>query len=625
MRKRNFYIRTIVVLAAIIFLAGTGIAKAENISFDARLEQSTASKGNPVYLYLTFYGTRDAEEPDMPQQDGLRIKYVGPSMKMSVVNGKVTQSVSHAYLVIPLKEGIFKIGPFFAEYRGKTYNADAVTLTSVAGSAAVSGGAPSYNPGSSSSASSSGTVQNVPAHLEDDIFLVMETVKERVYINEGFPVTLKVYVRNMGLKDIEYPSYPHEGFSVGEFSEPERTSEFVRGDRYDVLLFKQDVFGIKEGDYVLGPGSLKCKVVIRKAPSVRSRTSLFGFTIDDDFFSNRSGYSSYPVELASKALPVTILPFPSTGRPADFKGAVGDFQMDARIVPADVKVGDPITLTMTISGKGNMDTVTAPQVASDERFKTYEPQVTKKDGKKIYEQILIPRTEEIKDVPAVTFSFFDSKTESYQTITKGPFKVNVAAQPESERKVKMVSMPGMQQGLYSEEKLGWDITHIKDKPGDIRKRGRFLYESWLFWLVQLAIVCVFGVFYNYRRKKERIMTDRGYARFLKAPRKARTGLSKARSCLGKEDMLPFYDTVFRTLQEYLGDRFNLPKGGVTVDAIEKKVCTSGCDEVVIKALHDVFSKCEMARYASSTMGKEDAAETMGSVEKIIDYFEKNKF
>ncbi len=609
--------RRIFIFTAIFFLiAVSSLAQEER--FEASLEMNRASVGNPLYLYLTFHGSQDITRPDVSSVEGLRIKYVGPSTKMLVVNGKISRSITHMYLVIPLKSGQFAIGPFFAEYQGQTYKADAVTLTvsDLPSRTAQTGPSPAPSP------PVTGPPKEAP-YVGDRIFLTMDVDKKLVYINEPVLATIKVYVDGIGLKDIEYPSYPHEGFSAAEFFEPERHRESVRGSRYDVLVFRQNLFAIKEGDYVLGPATLRCKMVVRKRTT--RRASLFGSSVfDDDFFSSRFGHDVYPIELESVEIPISILPFPEKGRPSDFQGAVGDFDMDVSVRPAKVKIGDPVTLRMTITGRGNLDTVTVPRLASTEEFKTYEPQVTKKGGEKIYEQILIPKTDEAKEIPEVSFSFFNPSSEKYKTIRKGPFPVEVVKQPEAERTVKMVSMPGVEQMFYPKEKIGKDIIHIKENIGRLRRRGRFLYQSWLFWLGQLIPFAFLCVFYVSHRKNERIRRDKGYARFLKAPRKARNGLARAKSYLGRNDFPPFYDTVFKTLQEYLGDRFNLPRGSVTGQVIEDRLRPAGCSEKILEMLQEVFSRCEMARYASSVPGGHEAKETLEKVKRIIDYLEKVK-
>ena len=612
--------KTILTITALILFTGATFAQGE-MRLEATLEKNRVSLGDPVYLYIAFYGSQNVPRPEIVQQAGLKIQYVGPASEMSVVNGVAKQSITHTYLVMPLKAGNYALGPFYVDYRGRAYNASPVTLAVTDKAAPSSSGSTAYRPSSSSLPGGKPPRDTVP-YKSDRIFLTLDVERSILYLNETVPVTLKVYVNDMGLKDIEYPFYSHEGFSTGEFKEPARIKETVRGVRYDVLVFTQDLYAIKEGDYILGPANISCKMVTRKeAPR---RQSLFGSSVfDDDFFSRRFGYETYPIELESKGIPVTVLPFPTTGKPKNFAGAVGSFDMDVSITPRKLKVGDPITVRMAISGKGSLDTVTAPILLESDKFKTYEPQVTKKSNQKIYEQILVPRTDEAKEVPQIMFSYFDPIGKKYETVKRGPFPVEVLKQPESERTVKMVAMPGEQQVFYPEEKIGRDIIHIKDDIGTLAPIGKFVYESKIFWGSQAGILLLFIIACVSYREKERIQKDKGYARLLKAPRKARKGIAKAKKYLTKGETVPFYDTIHKTLQDYMADRFNMPKGSVSVETVKERLDGVTYDEDVMAMMNDVFTKCEMARYApSATVGNEE--EVLFAAKQIMEYLERLK-
>jgi hypothetical protein len=619
--NRKTRIKKILVSLLMIGLVIVSNSWGDDTRFELTLEKPSVSVGNPLYLYLTFYGAQNVARPDVPKVNGLQMQYVGPSTKVQVINGQVSQSITYTYLILPLRKGEYKLGPFTTQFGRMPYKTDAVTLVvnDVPGLVSVgTGGSPAPAP------VPRGAMDEDPIPYEDDrVFLTMDIEKTTVYVNEEIPVVIKMYVHNAGLRDIEFPTFPHEGFSTGEYTEPIRRSEVRRGLSYEILLFRMKLYAIKEGEYMLGPARLNCKMVTQK--QVRRRASFFGRSIfDDDFFTSRFGQNTYPISLESNEIPIKILPFPTAGRPADFQGATGDFSMEVFADPREVKVGDPVVLKMIVTGSGNLDTVTAPKLSVGDKFKTYEPQVTKNDNRKIYEQILIPKSDEVKEIPKVSFSFFDTRSGKYETITKGPLPIKVTERPESERAVKMVSMTGTEQMLYPQEKIGQDIVHVKENIGKLYPKEKFLYGNWLFWVVQLVPLAAFMFFYAGYRKHERILTDRSYARSLKAPRRARSGLAKARAYLEKGEALPFYDAIFKTLQEYLGNRFDLPRGNVNLRDVENCLSPIGCDESILDMLREVFSKCEMARYASSVTGGQEAEGILEKVRKIIDYMEKVK-
>ncbi|MCK5451762.1 MAG: BatD family protein, partial [Candidatus Omnitrophica bacterium] len=390
---------------------------------------------------------------------------------------------------------------------------------------------------------------------------------------------------------------------------------------YSALVFNQSLFAIKEGNYVIGPAQLNCNLMVKKeTPNRVSRFSI------DGFFSGRFGYRSYPVALESNEIPVTILPFPSEGKPLGFQGAVGDFNLDVYVKQFKVKVGDPITVRMSVTGDGNLDTVTAPEVGFIDDFKTYEPQIDRQENKKVYEQIFIPKNNQVSEIPVISFSFFNPDTEKYETTRKGPFPIEVIERPVSEQGVKMVSIAGLEQTLYPQEKLGEDVIYVKEDIGDIRPKGALLFKNKIFLAIQMIPLIVFIIFYMLHQKRERMHKDETYARFMKAPRRARKGIAKAKTYFEKGEVGLFYDTVFSTLQNYLSGRLHLPIGNVTIQEIEGKL-KGAADNEVLNLLKNVFSACEMARYASSGavgMLSVEEREVMEKVKRIIDHMEKMK-
>ncbi len=601
-------------MTLLLLLAGAGTISA-SARLEASLEMDRVYKGNPVYLYLKFTGSTDVRPPEVDTVEGLNIRQVGSSTQMSAVGGKVSRSITYSYLVLPREGGTYTIGPFYAFLDGQTYRADPVTLRvdEAPDTLPASPRAPSAPPGAP-------LRPDTGYYAGTDVFLRMEVPQRTVYVNEVLPVTITLYVDNVGLRGIEYPVFPHEGFSTGEVVQPERKRASYRGRVYDTLQFRQELSAFREGDYTIGPATLKSEKVSR-APRPTRRSSIFGVSVFmDDPFS--TGTQTTPIELRSNELAVTVLPFPREDRPEDFKGAVGIFSFEASVAPRDVAVGDPITVTMRIRGEGNLDMVTAPELKAGDDFRVYEPEVSKKGNLKTYEQILIPRTETLTEVPEISFSFLNPSTGRYETRREGPFPIRVAEAPEASYPVQMVAMPLGEHIFQPEEEIGRDILHIKYSIGRLVPDEHVVLRKPYFWALQLLAPLAFFVFYFSHRKRTKIRTDRRYARSLKAPRKARSDLARARSFLARGDYPGFYDAIQKTLQEYLGNKFDLSPGRVMSHEISEILSLRGADRDIISKLEGIFSRCEMARYASSATGDGGHRKVYEDTRKVIDHVEK---
>jgi hypothetical protein len=607
--------RVILLAALMLFFSPVPLSRCAEYGLEAELERDKVSPGNPIYLHLTFHGSQNAPRPDFNGIDGIQIKYVGPSTKVSVVNGKVSKSISHNYLIIPKKEGTYELGPFKLDYNGRKYIAPSVELE-------VSG-VPRGMPRQATARTTSYPSPPGPSGLsstpftDDRIFLDIDISKETLYLNEKVVLTITLYVDDLEVRDIEYPSFSHEGFTADEFEKPEKSSRYYRGKRYNVLIFRQMLTGVKEGEYELGPAGLKCEIISRSRAS--RRNSFFGF---DDFFSSRFGGRSYPVELRSDPVDIRILPLPEEGKPASFRGAVGNFSLEMFPLKKKVKAGDPVVLRSIIRGYGNLSTVSAPVVNAGEQFKVYDPQVSVKGSSKIYEQIFIPLSDEVKEIPRAELSFFNPISERYETIEKGPFPVEVEPVPEDERRVKMVG--GSVNGgiYYPEEELGEDVIHIKQDEGELNRRGKFVFEYPYFWIAQIIPLIFFLTSLSAHSRRVRLMTDEAFARRHKAPGQARKGLRESAAALSRGNEKEFYDTIFRTLSEYLSDRLYIPRGDVSVRTVNEKISVSPEGKELADKISDIFNECDMARYGATASVK--PRKILSDVKKIIKFMEKHR-
>ena len=617
MKKNNgwIYIFRIYELTALFIIAGIlltihpGIAVAKEIRFEASLERNVIALGQSTQLNIAFQGTRDMPKPELSGISGFQIRYLGPSTRMSIVNGSMSSSITHMYSLIPLKTGKFRIGPFSFDYNGDTYKSNDLNIEVV--DKPVSSMKPSGEP------------QVEGAELGDRVFLEMKAGKNRAYMNEVVPLTIKLYVTSFSVRDIQYPEFEHKGFLAEEFEKPKQYQEHRGGSIYEVIEFNTNLFGTRPGEFSIGSAELKANLLIKKQGRRGSSSfgDFFGHDAFDGFF---GGYETSPIELKSDPLSLKILPFPEDGKPEGFSGAVGDFKLSSvEVSPAYVKQGDPVTVRMVISGSGNFNTVTSPKLKNPEGFKVYEPQITQQGNKKVFEQILIPLSDSITEIPDVVFSFFDPGKEKYQTLSKSHIPI-IVKKREKEEKVTVVEAPQTVEKVLAKEKLGIDIIYIKESPGRLKKKGGYLYRDPVFLMVQFVPVILFLSAMMIQRKRERLRTDIVYARRLSAPRKAKKGMRKAQSYLKDDKPQEFYGAVYKTLQEYIGDRYHIPAGGITSDIVDTGLKDKAIDEGIRFKLKSIFNECDLARYTSSGLVKADMEKTLKALPEVIDYMERHK-
>ncbi|MDD5771627.1 MAG: BatD family protein [Candidatus Omnitrophica bacterium] len=613
MRNSKYLPRVLVLgLSLLCVLVFISPCLAKEFNFEASVDKNKVPLGGSLRLSLSFNGVQDMPAPELPQIDGFKFRYLGPSTMMSIVNGKVSGSITHNYLLLPVKIGTFKIGPFKLDHKGDKYTSNQLSVQVLQSQAQVP-------------AQSAAGAEQPPAQvkdLDDRLFITLQTEKSSAYLNEEVPLTVKLYVNRLGIKDIQYPELSHEGFSLGAFDKPSQYQELYRGVNFDVIEFKTSVFGLKPGEFKLGPAHIKCNLLVRNQAK---RGMLFGSgdPFDSGIFDNFFGrYEVYPLDLKSGEAGFNVLPLPQENKPAGFSGALGDFSFRAEASPLEVKLGDPVTLKMTIKGEGNFSTVSAPRLSSTDGFKVYEPQVKQENNEKRFEQIIMPMSAQVREIPVLTFDFFDTVSGEYKSIKRGPFPIKIT-KPEKEEESRIVE--GRQSPAFArEEKLGRDIIYIKDTPGVLRKKGDYLYKNKVFLTFQLFPLLLYLGIAFVLAKSHKLRTDVRYARGLLAPRKAKAGILQANKYLDKGEVEKFYDTLFVTMQEYLGNKFHLSSKGITISIIDEYLRKTGVTEEILYKLKDIFRECDMVRYASSQLSPQNMRDSLLKLEEVIDYLQKRK-
>ncbi len=581
----------------------------QDIGFEASVNTSRAALGSSLQLSLTITGTQDAKSIDLPSIDGLEHRYLGPSTRISIVNGKYSSSIAHIYTLIPLKVGKFQIPSISISISGKTFSTNPINFEVV-------------DQGGSQGPKQNGK-ESQALNLKDKVFLTIEIPKTTVYLNEKNSLTIKLYISGVSLRDIQFPEFKQIGFNVDEFQKPTEYQEIVGGIRYQVAEFKTFIYPTRVGKFSIGPVKQKSNILIRSTESRRRFGSggLDSFFNDDFFGRPFERYQKHPITIESNELSMEVLPLPEQGMPNNFSGAVGQFEFEATVSPREVKVGDPVTLRMNVQGEGSLKTVAIPSLKKSDNFKLYEPQIKVEGDKKTLEQVVIPLSEKATQIPAIEFSYFDGEEKKYNTITKGPFLLEVT-KLDTKDPFKLLEF-GDEKKMEREEKVGRDIIFIKDHPGKFRKKNYLLYKSHGFVALVVATSIIWMSSLLAYRRTVKLKTDIGYARRLQAPKQARKSLSQALKYLEKKQQKDFYNSIFKTLQEYFGNKYHLASGAVTVETVKNNLNSQKTNAKLLENIESVFAECDLIRYASVSPDEGKMREDYKKTEEIIDYVERH--
>ena len=238
---------------------------------------------------------------------------------------------------------------------------------------------------------------------------------------------------------IEPPEITGQGFTAQKLQQSGENTETIGGRIYEVVTYKTAIAAARAGKFEIGPVKAKAQIVVprrQSAPRSRPRSPFDLFDQDDPFsdpfFSNPFAQlgERREVEIKSEPVALEVKPLPPNA-PSSFSGAIGNFTMATDANPKTVQVGDPITVTTTISGRGNFDRVNAPAVEDDRGWHKYPPSSKFKQddevgisGTKTFETVLSPN-EKKQGLPLLVFSYFDPVKQQYVTLHSEPIPINV--------------------------------------------------------------------------------------------------------------------------------------------------------------------------------------------------------
>lgn len=415
-------------IAVFVALACTHFAFADAPSVTAVLSNSETVVGEMVELQIKVTGPGDANPPEEISIDGLEIHATGQSRQFEIHNFSTSSSVTYNYTILPLRAGKFIIPPQIVRAGGSLLRTPELTLN-VADS-----------PGRSSAARPSRGTQSQSVRASDLVFAELIVPKKSAYVGEIVPVQIRMgFDPRVRPRLIEPPEITGQGFTAQKLQESGQTSETINGRPFDMVTYKTAIAAAHAGKFELGPVKAKAQVLVpraRSAPRARSRSPFDVFDLDDPFsdpfFSNPFAQigERRDVEIKSEPVALEVKPLPPNAPPS-FSGAIGNFTMTTDAKPKELQVGDPITVTTEISGRGNFDRVNAPVVEDERGWHKYPPSSKFKQndevgisGTKTFETVLSPN-ENKQSLPLLAFSYFDPVKEQYVTLRSEPIAISV--------------------------------------------------------------------------------------------------------------------------------------------------------------------------------------------------------
>jgi hypothetical protein len=552
-------------------------------TFTASLDRDMVNVGDSVTLTLTFSGAEPKGIPSPSITPNLQVEPGAVSRNFSIVNGQQSFALSQSFLLTPLQPGVYTIAPLQAEVDGRLLASQALKLTAV---------------------KAEGSGQNPDGQAL--AFLKLLVPAREIYLGEVVGLQLQLFIRDgvanadgilRSFEGLGGSPLKTEGFSVLKTACAQRRRVQVGNGIYNVATLVTALSPVKTGP--LPVASINATLSLQLPETNRRR----------DIFSFFEHYQEKRVAVATDPETVTVLPLPPDA-PPDFNGAVGSYTLSATAAPTNIAAGDPITVKIQIAGRGALDALALPDQAAWRDFKTYpatariestDPlQIT---GAKTFEEVVVPQNPGLTELPPVSFSYFDSEKKSYQTL-KGP-AFALAVRPGG-----ITAVPA--NAAASRMSAGnppstQDIVPIKQRPGAFAQVAPpLLRQSWFVTLQSVPLLAWLATA-TWRRRTDHLARNPRLRRRRQVARLVHQGLIELRRAAAANQSDAFFATLFRLLQEQLGERLDLPASAITEAVIDEHLRPRGVPESTLRPLHELFQTCNLARYAPVNSSQELAA------------------
>jgi hypothetical protein len=574
----------IVQLAGSALLLGTLVVRGATLSAEMDIQPRVLQLGEAAQATITVRGIRN---PPAPPLGGLADCDVnGPSVnsQINIINGRMDQSVSFTYQLVPRRAGTIKVGPLNYKVGDVMVQIKGIELTVAAPTKASAAGG------------------DKAAALSDLVSARLDIAPTNIFQNQTFELYLSILHREVRLdRGFTLLNWNPAGLHLSNFEELPGQRTLINGQVFEVRQFRCIARALSVGKIRLAP-TVRGGLLVQRERSQRSgafNDPFFDRFFQDSFF-NRP--ETRPLDFPTQPLELTVRALPTAGRPKDFNGAVGKFSLEAQVKPLDGAVGDPVTLTATIAGNGNFDSISFPLMSNDETFKVYEAKLTGKEldatqsnGKKTFEQVIIPKTMQANRIPAVTFSYFDTAKGDYATLSAGPFDLQL--RPGAAGSAVITSASG---GVTAPTPTGRDIAYLKPAPAFWRTGSNTAWTvSPVFWSCQALPPLAVLVAFVFARRRDARAGDIRLARREQAPRSARRALRAAEEALAGGQRAAFYEALADALRSYFGHRLNLSPGDVTGDVLQQHLAAARVDEALAGQVTALFELCDRERFGAA--------------------------
>lgn len=619
-------------LSALGLLAGW--AAADELALKVTANRNQIYLGESFILEVTVSGSSRPVAPDISRIGNCRIKLLGSrdisNYSISIINGRITKEGFAgrvvSYEITPNVAGALQAGPVSVSLDGQTLTepGPAVAVTDI--------------------------------EKQDLVLISVAASRETALVDEPFEVTLRILVRRLsGNYANTEPLFPD---NPPDLSAPYLSGEGLAGlitpDLQRILqervISDRRQPGLAINNITLAPNPFdfdslfkgmsgenrKARFALERRVTEQNGKAYIEYSIALTFTPKDEGNyvfgpvvfkGAIPVEVNEKgqsrgtpvfavgpACTVRVVPPPEEGRPPSYTGALGtNLSATAMLDTSTGKIGDPLNLTLSLSGQVRFDKMLPPklnlQTNIARHFTVYDDtvQTVKQDQqRRQYIYTLRPNHAGSFELPPIEISYYDTQARTYKTIATAPLPLVIQRGAE-------ITASQLQGNTNRPTARKQDASLAAEKPAPIRTGPEGANSVSLFG-ARTALLLTLGAagpaLYLALMAGGLVRQHRGRwklaARRRRALTQARRHLRAARQAAAR-DPVSAEQAIRAAISAYLADRFGAPMTGLTPEDIRRRLEQAGASLPIIKSLAAIFE-----RYFNSSFSRQHASQDVAA-------------
>ena len=587
---------TVPAILIFIFIPVTSFSS--NIQLSASVDKNQLTIEDSIELSIKISGVRNPPIPKLPPLTDFKVRSTGTQSSTQIFNSDMQVSTTHKYLLTPKIEGNFIIGPVTMNLAGSNYQSDPIMVT-----------INKANP--------------IKPNENRSVYTETSVSKKTPYINEQVVYTFKLFrkteARNLNLS----MPYDESFFRKENLGKAKRYSRVINGIAYDVDEVSIALFPIKIGESTIPPSIMELDLIHRT--QTNRRRDPFARFFNDPFFGGVT-QNKHKI-LSTKSIKLNTQPLPKKGKPNGFKNFVGQFSITATVGKESFDAGDTTTLTITVSGIGNVMDVSLTNLNLGDQFKIYpdQPIFTKSihgnqiGGEKIFKFALVPFTTGRQTISSISLNYFDPDKKKYNTISTNPISLTIKPGTGTENlNLVQSGVAPTQQNGSTVSILARDILPIHTRVEDFKsvtfdKNQRIMYMTGILIPILIYLIAAGYIRYNHKMNE-----DKSYSRRQVAHRKAMKKLDQL--SVSNPESKDFVRKLSQIIREYIGDKLNLQGTAFTSKEVGEKLNKNTFADDKIFAIKKLLEKFESMQYMPVVADKDhrlidETAELLINLEK----------